>query len=418
MNLILLALSLFCQSFQDSDTNDLRFTRVHLRNGNFIDGQLVKDTATEVLLRLKAGEMVIRRDQIDRVELVKMKSINSAAIFRPDPKQTEAQASPAGEPNRKAIETNTPEQIKKRVDMILFKFKNTPGTDDKEIPIGEIAALGEEAVVYLASRVPAFDLKTQDAIAIALINLKPTPKVVAVLEAYLAHENPSVRSVAMNVLCVSGGEAARLNYLRPLLRDADSRVRMTAVSLLGSSTDVTWFDAVQDLAIDKDREVRSRALRLLKNLSDKHALSEKLATLLAGNTSNADPEIRMESAAMIGSLGQKENWIHLTRPLTDPEAKVRAAAAQSLLNLAAPDSAEEVVRAVEREQDRWVRIYLGGLVQRLKLKKAIEPIIAWFGDSDADVKKVAEGVLQQLSGESFGQDRDKWEAWWARVKPQ
>src|SRR6185295_10345410 len=205
MNLILLALPLFCQSFQDSDTGDLRFTRVHLRNGNFVDGQLLKDTATEVLLRLRVGEMGIRRDQIDRVELVKMKSINSAAIIRPDPKNTTTTTT-ANDPKGKAVETNTPEQIKKRVDMILFKFKNAPGaTDDRELPVGELQALGEEAAIYLASRVPAFDLRTQDAMAIALINLKPTPKVVAILEAYLKHESPSTRSAAMNILCVSGG---------------------------------------------------------------------------------------------------------------------------------------------------------------------------------------------------------------------
>src|SRR5258706_9153339 len=98
MILILLALPLLCQSFQDSDTGDLRFTRVHLRNGNFVDGQLIKDTEHEVMLRLRVGEMGIRRDQIDRVELIKMKSLNAAAIYRPDPKKTDPAATPANDP--------------------------------------------------------------------------------------------------------------------------------------------------------------------------------------------------------------------------------------------------------------------------------------------------------------------------------
>src|SRR5262245_25732182 len=79
MNLLVLALPLLTahpllQTFQDSsDATELRFHRVHLINGNFIDGQLIKDSPQQVLLQIKAGEMAIRRDLIDRVEFVKMR---------------------------------------------------------------------------------------------------------------------------------------------------------------------------------------------------------------------------------------------------------------------------------------------------------------------------------------------------------
>src|SRR5436190_24328669 len=99
MNPILLALPLLLPGFlgaQDTD-GDLRFYRVHLRNGNVIDGELVKETANEVLLRLKVGEMTIRRDQIEKVEFVKMKSQDTKAIYRPDPRKE-----PVKEPPKEA----------------------------------------------------------------------------------------------------------------------------------------------------------------------------------------------------------------------------------------------------------------------------------------------------------------------------
>jgi len=53
---------------------ETRFHRVHLRNGNTIDGQLVNEGKSAVVLKLKAGEMQIRKDMIDRVEMVRMRS--------------------------------------------------------------------------------------------------------------------------------------------------------------------------------------------------------------------------------------------------------------------------------------------------------------------------------------------------------
>src|SRR5579863_8190075 len=60
---------------QDPVWQEIRFYRVHLRNGNFIDGDLVKQSSKEVVLRLRSGEISIRSDQIDRLEFVKMRDV-------------------------------------------------------------------------------------------------------------------------------------------------------------------------------------------------------------------------------------------------------------------------------------------------------------------------------------------------------
>src|SRR5438132_6132475 len=161
MNLLLLAMPLLLpQSFQDSDTGDLRFTRVHLRNGNFIDGQVVKDSVGSVLLRIRSGEIDIRRDQIDKVELVKMKSYGDRSIFFDKPKAPDK--GPVAMPDKGPIKTpevNTPEAIRKKVDMILFRYKQMRKNANDVLPVDQIQALGEEAVVYLASSAPLFDLQ-------------------------------------------------------------------------------------------------------------------------------------------------------------------------------------------------------------------------------------------------------------------
>src|SRR5688572_11443006 len=52
-----------------------RFHRVHLKNGNFIDGELVRKDQRLVVLKLKAGDFGIRADMINRVEYVKVRSL-------------------------------------------------------------------------------------------------------------------------------------------------------------------------------------------------------------------------------------------------------------------------------------------------------------------------------------------------------
>ena len=79
----MIATLLLLYAFQAADGEwvEVRFYRVHLINGNFIDGQLLKDDAKGAILKMKAGEMTIRRDMIDRVEFVKMKDRFQAPII-------------------------------------------------------------------------------------------------------------------------------------------------------------------------------------------------------------------------------------------------------------------------------------------------------------------------------------------------
>src|SRR5689334_13486442 len=129
MNSLLLALSLLVVAEQTQPPLDsgseIRFHRIHLRNGNFIDGKVTADKPNEVILLMAAGEMAIRRDQIDRVEVVKMKSYNDKAIIldTPKPKKDDPSAPRTG----KVVEVITPEQIKRKVDIMILRVKSASG---------------------------------------------------------------------------------------------------------------------------------------------------------------------------------------------------------------------------------------------------------------------------------------------------
>jgi HEAT repeat protein len=133
--------------------------------------------------------------------------------------------------------------------------------------------------------------------------------------------------------------------------------------------------------------------------------------MLVSNLNSASDDVRLDVVSAIGTLGIRDSWSFLTRMLNDREPKVRTAAASALTALAADESGLDVVDALGRERDNNTRLALLQVVIRLKLAKAVEPLIEWLGDTDESIRKGAENALRILTGESLGQDREAWANW-------
>jgi HEAT repeat protein len=410
MSSIILALSFLAaaQAIPDGWT-EVRFHRVHLRNGNFIDGNVIADKPGEVVLMMKWGEMSIRRDQVDKVELVKMKSYNEKPIILATPKGTQAPpTNPATNTPTPAVQT--PEAIKKSIDRMILKMKAAGG--EKEFPLNDLKPMGEEGAMYLASKAADVDLSIQNAIMAALINLgKPGPKLAGLLEDLLTNEKASLRGLALTVLTSEGGDAERSKYIRPALRDPDAGVRIIAISSLGPVEDRDWFTDAVELFGDTNKDVRSRAISVCKRLAASNGLNDRLLAAAISNLKSADEGVRAEMATVIGVIGIRDTWAQLAPMLLDSDASVRAAAAQALVTIAAPESGPDIVTAMGRETDRWCRTYLAGAAQKLRLTGAVSALIGWLGDPEKDVQNVAESALRTLTGESFGKDQGRWAAW-------
>src|SRR6185503_2577915 len=198
----------------------------------------------------------------------------------------------------------------------------------------------------------------------------------------------TVRSFACTVLGTQSDEMKR-TYVRPMLKDKDNRVRATAVTLLSSIQDVDWFEPVADLLGDESRDVRNSAIQNCRRLATKHNLQDKFLQVLVSNLNSSSDDVRRDMVAAIGSLGIKDSWSFLTRMLNDREAKVRTEAASALTALAADESALEITDALGRERDTTTRLALIQVVIRLRLTKAVEPLIEWLGDTDESVRKAS-----------------------------
>jgi hypothetical protein len=403
-------------SLQQADWVETRFYRVHLRNGNFIDGQILKDLPSMVVLKIKSGEMEIHRDQIDTIEFVKMRTINEPTVVQTRPGSKETSGAPLTEkPGKKSPGLDlSPAEIHARVDKIVQALKASKD-EEKSFPVDQLRELGEEGAVYLTSHFPKMNDEILRLSIPAVASLK-VPKTVPILVEFLKSPSPKLRQAAIMGLGYMG-DGEKEQYVRPLLRDSDPRIRQTVLSILGSVQDASWFDPINPLCTDRDREVRTLAVAICTRLALKNDLVTVYLRTLADLADSTEADLRMDGVGALGAIGttgKKEVGPILARRLNDTDPKIRAAAVMALTQVGASDVGGEIVAQIPREQDHATRVYLAAAVQRLRLTQGVEPLIDWLADPDEEIRKVASAALLNVTGQPFGMDREKWLEWFRK----
>ncbi|HEX7900616.1 MAG TPA: HEAT repeat domain-containing protein [Planctomycetota bacterium] len=408
------------RTVDNSSAAELRFHRVHLRNGNFIDGDLVRQNAKEIVLRLKSGEMGVRRDQIVRVEMIKMRGIQDKPeeVTQPKPppisfetpttpgsprKTPAAQPRPLAEGAYKASPA-----LKAQVDPVLESLR-TAAPDEINALIQRLVDMEPEAHAYLASQ-----LEVAPPTLVPLIGsvLSRTASTAAApyLTRLLAHESPLVRMQAV-VGLATNGEASDAGALTRVLKDKDPGVRGAAVTTLGAIGEAAAFDAIAPLCSDPDAETRGRALSTLAVLAKKYELKEELVKTLI-DALNGAPESR--ALDVIGALAvtkDEQACPAIAAHLGSDRADVRAAAAAALGTIGSASSADDIEDRVGKEEDLKVRLALAEAAVKVKAAGAMAGIAAWLDDESELLKSAAHRALKALSGTDVGLDREKWDEW-------
>lgn len=422
MTPLLLALFVSAAPATSQERSETRFHRVHLRNGNFIDGDLAHENEKAITLRLRVGEMIIRRDQIRQIELVRIQERRAAPPpVAPDLKPAPARRDPFTPPStRPAAPAPQPillpgGTLQQQADHLLSQLaKARP--DAKYGWVEKLVGLGRPVGPYLASVLAKADPQCRDFLGEAIRQLKSKDSIPP-LRPLLASPDPTLRTSAASIYGEVGGEEAAAD-LHALLSDPDAIVRGTALGALERIGSRDSFKAVARLATDRDAEVRKRAIRALSALASRHDLKADLPDVLTAALDRAQGDARCEVLEALGKSGEKGTWTSAARHLEDPSPAVRAAAASALAALAAPESAEAILGRLPLEREMQPRAGLLAAAEALKLKAAVEPLLAWLRETDPSVRALAVRSLRNITEENFGLDYDKWAAWWETAKPK
>lgn len=222
------------------------------------------------------------------------------------------------------------------------------------------------------------DTVVRNAVVLALVRLADS-KAIDGLAAYLKHADQRVRILAAHTLGRIHNPKATEQLIKALDDDAFA-VREAAVKALGDIADPRAAVALMRAASEPKRFPQVWVIESLGKIRDPKAIQIILKAMGSNNA-----EIREAAANALGGLRAKEAAPAFLKALDDSNPKVRTSAASALEKL-----------RVHLDMSKAITDTRGSA------RKTIE--IAAIGDREDD---------SLLSATKFGEDRSKWEAWWA-----
>jgi HEAT repeat protein len=204
------------------------------------------------------------------------------------------------------------------------------------------------------------------------------------LLAALKDDNAYVRGAADSALQLLKGPPGARFVER--LRDPAPRVRAEAAMKLGQSGDSTNVPRLVKLLADDDESVRQAAVRALGTFRDP-AAERQLGAALA----EADFRIRQGAVAALALGGRPAARATLTPLLKDPVGSVRAETVRALGRLGAGD--QPPVLAAITDDDAAVRLALAETLAPLTSPAARDALLRLARDPAVQVRQVAVSAL-------------------------
>jgi HEAT repeat protein len=399
---IVLALGALGAAAAQAQDQGKRITRVYLRNGNCVEGLLVGETPKGWTLRMTHGEITVRRDQVDHVEMLRMKNLS-----QPEPPPAAVTAESAPTPTTNALVQRA---------LVASEESGPAPAGRKEALIKKIESGLEGSSAEAVRTLDCLNPEEVEKVTSAICDAGD-PSALSRAPELLKSSRADLRASGVRIIAAHGGLDHRSEY-RSMIEDPDPLVRRWVVASLGKIDDTSSFDVIGSHLIDPDGSVRAEARNSLFTLSSRHGLAGDLVRILLEKLYQSEGEACAEILSALGNCGSKESWEMVARYLHDRNTAVRAQAALALSRIAAPESGNALLERLEMEQEYWPRIQLAGAVQSLKLKKAVDPLLTWMEDEDRNIRMAAVRALRQITLQSFGMDRDRWVAWWQDAKPR
>lgn len=409
---LLLCLAL---SGQEVEWIEIRFHRVHLRNGNFIDGALISQTEREVVLKMKVGNIAIRGDSVDFVESMKIRSIreNPPVLAKPAALAPSVRAKGGG--TRLLELPEGAAAITAQVLPLLDRYRET-APENRYAVMSQIISIEGGIAPLLTCLLETADEEVRSILVEALTILKDR-KSLPLLVKLLAAEDPGLRAQA-TALIGGLGPSGSSDSIRALLKDPSPTVRAAAATALQLMDDENALGDVISLCADEDRVTRGRAINSTLELARRHERMEEASRGLTRLIDRMEGTAKADVVMALGKTGVPESVPPLLSLLNDPDPAVRAQAVQGLGHASGRDSSEGLLNQLSREREIPVRLELLWAVQRRKLMEAVGTVIPWTSDPEPEIQKAASKILTSLTGQSFGTDYGRWASWWAKAKPR
>jgi HEAT repeat protein len=378
--LVLPGAALLAQDNRDQ-FQTIRFHRVHLRNGNVIDGNLLSLTDDMATLKLPSGEMSIKRGMIEKIEYIKMRSL----LERPpvvdtkkkEEKKTDEQ--PATPPKKESLEPlptpgGVPALLRDRADAIVAEWMEGKSSDRQLAR--EFEDLGPEVVPYLS-----------------LLLEERTKKVPAAAICAALKVIGDARAIRGLTVAVHDGQG-----------DEDRRQAVLALIKIGTpDTENAIMGALEDPSSNVWKEAKDYIVERYKKGG-----MDDLPNQLAKSMSRSENKVAY--AVTLGSLGDPTARKELLYLLGSADDLSKRAALQGLSLRPAAEDGAEVARYLTTRDDMLKReacLFVG----KVKYAGAVPDLIQILGEDDQGAAANAHWALKEITGEKLAADRVLWQNW-------
>lgn len=414
---------------QDAKPVETRITRVHLKNGNTVDGRLVSSGSNELVLRLSNnGEVSLSREDIQSIEIVKMRTmvdwepavkrepvivrgpVATAAVEAPVPAAASEKGKQTGKPAAPAINPD----LRTHIDEVLGQMERASIHERKQM-VGELTKEAS-AAPYLASRLPDMHEEMLPFLGKALWELRD-PDMAPYVFAALDSERPAVLQQAILLSARLEGSWTS-SKIRRFLSDPRAPLRAATAEALKTMGDAGSLLEILPMLEDKEPLVRAVALNACLELGRRTGRMELVAGRLEECMVRAEGCALGELLVGAGRSGQKSLSKPLARFLRDADPAIRAKAAAALTELGDFDAVPALVQALVSEQASVAQLALLRAGMVLQVREFIDPTLPLLKSGDEEVRQTAREALRVITRQNFGDDFEAWSRWWDAVRPR
>jgi HEAT repeat protein len=386
---------------------DVRFDRVHLRNGNVVDGHIVDRNPSSVTVKVNGGEIIFKFLSISWIEKVKMKSLKDSSIVVDKPLKEFEVAGTKGK-----LKITDYADLERDVLRLVNRWRTAPA-EGKYAVVKEIFPLGPEAGVVLMKNLQNFDpLELQHLVEPVVLEVRPANTAPLVVP-LLSNPKAALRAAGLSLLGAIG-EAVAVMQVEELLKDEDPAVRGAAIVTLCRVNAKDSIEPILRLALDPEQSVRVTALNVVIDMCAKN--EREVLPLLANLLDQSKGETKADIAMAVGRTKKAEAVPMLVRLLADEAASVRSMAIHTLSVMGAKEAGEDVFNRMELEKEVPVRVYLAAAVDKLHIRKGISTLIQWLADSEEGIRTSSLTALKNMTRQNLGPEPAAWQAWWDKAK--
>lgn len=402
--------------------------RVHLKNGDFVDGYRVAEDKGRLVLDIPYGRATFDHSDVVAVEHLDRVRISVELPSNPTPSETETtptEDSPASTDSspdtRKKQPQNTVkpagEAKKPETDAEWLSALFDASEEDRDSVLEEITKRGEKMLPLLIGELENLGGE-KAALAVRALGRIRNPKATLPVSKRLFDPSPEVRTACISTLLLLDAQDS-IPQIRALLEDKEPMVRIQALETLSAGfDDEESLKPIARMIGEDNPEIATSAVNAALGLANKHTMMGDLLEVVSELVEGASEASQAQIAKVLGHTKSPEA-IPLLLPMIDsPSKDVRAEAIISLGTLKAKEAVEPLLLRLDEEEEQWVMIQIFSTLQLIRDQRVVPKLIEYLRNDEPNIQEASSRALMDLTKKNFGLDAEAWENYWKSVTGQ